>query len=92
MAAGEPQVLVPFDRREAIDLAAAAEIAGKSPSTVRTWCALYNIGRRVGGGSWQVSRIALAMFLDADRKGLEAYLSGDRSGPLVRDYFHRMGL
>jgi len=45
-----PQVLVPFDRREAMTLRAAAELAGKSEGTVRTWCLQHDIGRRVAGG------------------------------------------
>ncbi len=87
-----PRVLVPFDRREALTLAEAAEIAGKSISTVRNWCAVHDIGRRVAGGPWQISRIALAMFLDGDGIALEKYLAGDRETDVVRNYFRRAGL
>src|SRR4051812_39528449 len=78
-----PQVLVPFDPREAIGLKQAAALAGKSEATLRSWCALYDIGRRVAGGSWMISRIALAMFLDGDKRALRAYLHGDRSSEIV---------
>jgi hypothetical protein len=79
----DPQrfILVPFDKREALTLAQAAEIADRSEATVRSWCALHDIGRRVAGGNWRVSRVALAMFLDGKAAALSAYLSGDRTGP-----------
>ena len=84
---GQPQILVPYNPREAISLRRAAEIASRSESTVRTWCGLYSIGRRVVGGPWQVSRVALAMLLDGNDEALSAYLSGDRDGSLVAPYF-----
>jgi hypothetical protein len=82
-----PMTLVPFDRREAISLRVAAKIAGKCEATVCRWCAVYYLGRRIGNGNWQVSRIALSMFLDGDEEALAAYLCGDRTGPLVEPYF-----
>jgi hypothetical protein len=85
----EPKVLVPYDKREAITLRVAAEIAGRSESTVRSWCQTSFIGRRVAGGPWQVSRPALLMWLDGDRQTLKAYLSGDRSSENVLVYFRR---
>jgi hypothetical protein len=57
-------ILVPFDAREVITLRVAAERANKSESTMRSWCVEHGIGRRVGDGPWNVSRVALAMFLD----------------------------
>ncbi|WP_244480554.1 helix-turn-helix domain-containing protein [Methylobacterium sp. Leaf399] len=87
-----PCCLIPFDRREGLSLAQAAKIAGKSVDTVRLWCLNHDIGRRVGGGSWVVSRVALTMFLDDDRHALNAYLSGSRSEQDVAPYFHRLGL
>jgi acetyl esterase/lipase len=84
--------LIPFDRREGLSLAQAAKIAGKSVDTVRLWCLNHDIGRRVGGGSWVVSRVALAMFLDDDRHALEAYLAGGRTHAAVAPYFNRLGL
>lgn len=86
-----PAVLVPYDRREALTLAEAVEVAGRSASTVRTWCASYHIGRRLAGGPWKVSRPALLMLLDGDRPALEAYLSGERGG-VVASYFARAGV
>jgi hypothetical protein len=86
-----PRVLIPFDRREALSLKQAAEISGKSVETIRRWCSLHDIGRRIGG-QWAVSHPALLMMLDGDRGALTAYLAGDRSGPLVSSYFQRAGL
>jgi len=88
----EPKILIPYDWRESIALRGAAKIAGRSESTVRSWCQDYHIGRRVGGGPWQVSRPALMMFLDDDKPALRAYLSGDRESELVRAYFRRSGI
>jgi hypothetical protein len=88
----ERKILVPFDKRECISLKEAADIAGRSESTMRNWCDEYGLGRRVGGGPWMVSKIALAMHLDGDLKALKAYHSGDRTGALVESYFRREGL
>ena len=85
------QVLKPFDRREGISLAQAAERAGKSESTVRSWCVQNGLGRKVGG-VWVVSKVALTMFLDGDRKALASYLAGDRSSHSVKMYFERVGV
>jgi hypothetical protein len=85
-------VLIPFDAKEAICLKAAASRAGKKDTTIRNWCRDHHIGRRVGGGSWMVSQVALAMFLDGDRRALGAYLAGDRASELVRCYFERLGI
>lgn len=87
-----PQVLIPFDRREAITLAVAAARANKSAGTVRQWCLNHAIGRRVGGGTWQVSAVALAMFLDRDASALFDYLSGCRTCAPVRNYYVRLNL
>lgn len=83
-----PQVLIPFDRREALTLKAAADLSGFSAETVRRWASLNDIGRKVGG-IWLVSKVALAMFLDNDTLALRAYLAGDRSSDLVLGYFER---
>ena len=84
------QILIPFDPREGISLSLAAERAGKSESTLRTWCLQHGLGRRVGGGVWVVSKVALAMFLDDDLKALASYLAGDRSSHPVKMYFERV--
>ena len=88
----ERKILVPFDKRECISLKEAADIAGKSESTMRGWCDQHGLGRRVGGGSWMVSKVALAMFLDGDIKALRAYHAGDRASELVAPYFRRSGI
>jgi hypothetical protein len=90
-ASRKPQILLPFDIREALTLREAAAIAGRTPVTVRTWCSLYNLGRRIAG-QWRVSRVALAMFLDSNREALRAYLNGDRQCEAVLEYFERCGL
>lgn len=84
--------LVPYDKREGIPLNVAAERAGKSPGTIRNWCIEHGIGRRVGGGQWIVSKVALAMFLDGDKEALRRYRSGDRITDCVVTYFRREGL
>jgi hypothetical protein len=84
--------LVPFDAREALSLRHAAQRANKSESTMRSWCVEHGLGRRVGDGPWNVSQVALAMFLDGDLKALRAYHVGDRSSALVAQYFRRTGL
>jgi hypothetical protein len=86
------QILIPFDKRERISLKEAAGIAGKSESTMRGWAEEHGLGRRVGGGTWSVSCVALAMFLDGDAKALRAYHAGDRESELVAVYYRRAGL
>lgn len=81
-------VLVPFDAREAITLKEAAALCGKTPVTVRNWCEAYGLGRRIGG-TWAVSRVALAMFLDGDEQALALYLDGDRIAESVLLYYRR---
>jgi hypothetical protein len=83
------QILCPFDKRECLSLTEATGIAGKSESTVRGWCGEHGLGRRVGSGTWSVSKVALAMFLDGDAKALRAYHAGDRSSELVIQYYNR---
>jgi hypothetical protein len=82
-----PMVLVPYDRKEAMTLQAAAKVADRCEATVKRWCGVYHLGRRVGNGPWRISRVALRLFLDGDEHGLSAYLRGDRTGPLVAPYF-----
>jgi hypothetical protein len=95
MRPAEPQAcltLIPFDKREGFSLGEAATLAGKSVGTIRNWCLQHGLGRRVGGGTWVVSKVAFAMFLDGDIVALAAYQSGDRSSPLVAPYFERFNL
>jgi hypothetical protein len=88
----ERLILSPFDLREVLTLKQAAAIAGKSEATLRVWCEGYGLGRRVGGGTWCVSKVALQMHLDGNRKALRAYHAGNRSDPNVVYYFEREGL
>ena len=84
----EPQVLRPFRRDEVLAVSEAAIWAGRSKRTIRDWCLLYDLGRRIGG-QWAVSKVALSMWLEGDRQALTAYLAGDRSSDLIADYFAR---
>lgn len=86
------KVLTPYDPREGISLALAAKRANKSERTMRYWCSQHGLGRRVGGGVWVVSQVALTMFIDGDAETLAAYHSGDRSSERVRSYFERLGV
>ncbi|WP_156964634.1 hypothetical protein [Methylocapsa aurea] len=63
-------------------------MCGVSESTVRTWCEKHNIGRRVAGGPWQVSKPAILMLLDGDAEALRQYQAGERAGR-VAEYFRR---
>ena len=85
-------VLVPYDKREALSVRAAADKAGRSTSTIRAWCERYSIARRIAGGNWEVSRVALQMLLDGKMEALAAYHAGDRKSPAVAAYFERFGL
>ena len=89
---GDSRCLIPFDRREGMTTAEAAEQANRTERTIRMWCRDHDIGRRVAGGPWLVSRIALAMFLNGDAPALRAYLAGDRRNSSVWPYFAAEGL
>jgi hypothetical protein len=68
----------------------AADVTGKSESTMGSWAEEHGLGRRIGGGTWSISRVALAIFLDGDADALKAYhQAGDRTSSLVADYFQR---
>jgi len=73
-------------------VAAAAERVGKSASTLRNWCEQNAIGRRIGNGHWEVSRIALQMFMDGNTEALGAYHAGNRTDPAVIAYFEKARL
>ena len=84
----ESQVLRPYNRQEVFSAAEAAISAGRSKRTIRDWCQIHDLGRRIGG-QWAVSKVALSMWLEGDRQALTAYLAGDRSSDLIADYFAR---
>ncbi len=87
-----PAVLWPYSALEAITVPEAVVIARRSKRTVREWCARFDIGRRIAGGQWMVSRAALQMLLDGDKAALAAYLAGDRSSLKITEYFQRCGV
>ncbi|KAB7782292.1 hypothetical protein F8B43_5047 [Methylorubrum populi] len=87
-----PRCLIPFDRREGLTTAEAAQRANRTERTIRLWCRDHDIGRHVAGGPWLVSRVALAMLLNDDAAALRTYLAGDRGSPTVTAYFATEGL
>jgi hypothetical protein len=80
------KVLLPFDPAEFISTEEARRRAGVAQRTVREWCVLHGIGRRIAG-RWRVSQVALDMLLGEDCRALEAYQAGDRTSDQVRLYF-----
>jgi hypothetical protein len=86
--------LVPFAGEECTSIGKAAAIAGKSERTLRNWCVEHGIGRRVAGGAWNVSKVALAMLLDGDLEALAAYRDRGARGSSepVAAYYQRCGL
>ena len=87
-----PHVLRPFDRREAMSIARAAEMIGYSPATMRRLVARYDLGRRIGGGNWKVSRVALRTFVENDPEALAAYHDGRRDDPVEQRYLEAVGI
>jgi hypothetical protein len=77
---------------QCISLKQAADIAGKSESTMRARAEEHGLGRRIGGGTWSISRVALEMLLDGQERALRAYHAGDRVTDIVAGYFARVGL
>jgi hypothetical protein len=88
------RTLVPFTAAEGLTIGEAATIAGRSERTLRNWCAEHGIGRRIAGGTWAVSKVALAMLLDGDLEALAAYRDrGERaSSAPVASYYRRCNL
>jgi hypothetical protein len=86
--------LVPYNREECLSLKEAAAAAGKCDRTVRTWCEVYGIGRRVGGGTWVVSKVALKMLLEGDIDALLSYRDHGVRGSYepVAKYYHQLDL
>ena len=73
--------------------AASSELALRSESTIRKWCNEKGIGRRIAGGKWDISRVALQMVLENDEIiALKAHLTGDRASECVKTYFDRYGI
>jgi hypothetical protein len=88
----DSRCLIPFDRRESISIAAAAQRTGRVSRTLRRWCEEHCIGRRIAGGQWMVSVVALEMLLNDDAEALKVYLDGDRCSLVVSAYYDRAGL
>ncbi|MGD9542411.1 hypothetical protein [Methylocystis sp.] len=88
MTDDDDRVLRPYDPAEAISVAKAAKIAGRSKRTILEWVAKHGIGRKVVGRV-EVSAVALPMLLDGDMAALRAYRRGDRSSERVARYLAR---
>jgi hypothetical protein len=88
------RTLVPFADEESISIGKAAAIAGKSERMLRYWCVEHGIGRRIAGGVWNVSKVALAMLLDGDLEALAAYRDRGARGSSepVAKYYRRCEL
>ena len=83
--------LMPYNPSEVYSLARAAERAGKAVNTIKSWSEQYGIGRKIAG-RWEVSKVALEMFLEGNMCALSLYLSGDREHCDVVAYFDRLGI
>jgi hypothetical protein len=86
------KVLVPYWPEEAGTIKQVASRYNKSDGTIRSWCQNYFLGRIIGPGRWGVSWVAVEMFMDGDKRALNAYLRGDRTSPNVVRYYERLGL
>jgi hypothetical protein len=86
--------LVPFHAAEGLTMKQAAVVARKSERTLRNWCIEFGIGRRVAGGTWVISKVALAMLLDGDLEALASYRDFGVRGSFapVAAYFQRLDL
>ena len=84
-------VLVPFNADEVLAPKDAASKTGKNARTIINWCEAYGLGRKIGG-TWAISKVALAMHLDGATWALQKYLNGDRHSPDVVEYFNRTGV
>jgi hypothetical protein len=91
---GTSHTLNPFTLEERISVRDAEEIAKVTDRTIRNWCIRYGIGRRIAGGRWAVSQVALHMLLDGDLKALAVYRDNGlrRSYERVAKYYQRCGL
>jgi hypothetical protein len=91
---GTSHTLNPFTLEERISVKDAEEIAKVTDRTIRNWCVRYGIGRRIAGGRWAVSKVALHMLLDGDLKALAVYRDNGlrRSYERVAKYYQRCGL
>lgn len=84
-------VLKPYDPEEAIGIHTACELSGASRGRIIQLCEQHGLGRKIGA-RWAVSRVALHAFLNDDREGLNSYLAGDRTGPVVARLYHAAGV
>ena len=86
-----PAVLKPYDPNEVIGIRAACKLSGGSRGRMIQLCEQHGLGRKIGA-RWAVSRVALHAFLNDDHEGLNAYLTGDRTGPVVAHLYRAAGV
>jgi hypothetical protein len=93
-AAPTLHTLNPYAGEERLSIGEAATIAGRSERTLRNWCVEHGIGRRIAGGNWAVSKVALQMLLDGDDRALIAYRDHGARAQYepVAKYFRQCGL
>jgi len=92
MEIGGENWLIPLDAELLSEADADNEAIESQNLRSRAWCEEHGLGRRIGGGAWSVSKVALAIFLDGDLKALRAYHAGDRMSERDVGYFERAGL
>ena len=86
-----PQVLFPYDDREAATLPEAARFMKVSKRTATRWASTRDIGRRVDN-RWLFSRVAMRFVMESNSDALARYLTGDRSSADIVAAFGRFGI
>lgn len=86
-----PQVLLPYDPREAATLTEAARYLKVSKRTATRMASTRDIGRRIDG-RWLFSRVAMLLVMEGKPDALTRYLAGDRQSDDVVQAFARFGI
>ena len=86
-----PQVLLPYDEREAATLAEAARYLKVSKRTATRMASTRDIGRRVDG-RWLFSSVAMLFVMENRPDALARYLAGDRQSDDIVAAFRRFGI
>ncbi|MDX7952157.1 hypothetical protein P7D22_13330 [Lichenihabitans sp. Uapishka_5] len=67
-------------------MAEAATFLGITPTHTRRIVERYDLGRRINGGRWRVSRVALRVYADANQFAMDALRAGRRMDPTLTPY------